>query len=285
VPNKAPASQTMTDAQAEPRKQFFMPDLRGAHMFDAQTALSQLGLTIGTILYEEFRCPVFQVFEQSIPPFHEIEEGAVVDLKVSSENPIKYLPSIFQGNKSLKDFLWPFQHIINSIQSKLDRIHTYFNPIEAPVDFYKWLGSWFSINVNYAVTEDKMRCLIRDAVSLFQWRGTALGLAKYLEIITDTKPEIIENYIPVSEYIIKDDEIVEVPILERSTARNFFTVKFPFPADYFGIDTIKKIYYIIQSEKPAHTHFSLLFAKEKKEKKIGYLEIGIETVIGDTLQI
>jgi phage tail-like protein len=283
VPEKVGANQTITEAQGESRKQFVMPDLRGAHIFDAQSALAQLGLTVGRITYEEFKCPVFQIFEQSIPPLEAVEAGAVIDLKVSSENPIKYLPSIYQGNETLKAFLWPIQHIINSIQYKLDRIHTYFNPIEAPVDFYKWLGSWFSINVNYAITEDKMRCLIRDAVSLFQWRGTVLGLTKYIEIITDTKPEIIENYIPVTEYIIEGDELIEIPILDRSTSSHCFTVKFPFAADHFSIDTIKKIYYIIQSEKPAHTQFSLLFSKEKEKKKAAFFEIG--SVIDDISQI
>jgi phage tail-like protein len=278
VPKKEGAGRETVEAQVISQPQIVMPDLRGTHIFDAQRALTQLGLKVGNILYDEFRCPVFQVFDQSIAPFEPIEENAVIDLRVSSENPIKYLPSIYQGSETLKNFLWIFQHILNSIQYKLDGIHTFFNPIEAPVEFYKWLGSWFSINVNYAITEEKMRCLIRDAVSLFQWRGTVLGLSKYLEIITDTKPDIIENFIPLSEYIIEDDALVEIPILDRSTASHYFTVKFPFSADHFSIDTIKKIYYIIQSEKPAHTQFSLMFSKEKKEQIVSFMEIGTNLI-------
>jgi phage tail-like protein len=261
-----------------------MPDLRGMHILDAQRIIEKTGLTPGLVLYDEYNCPSLFVFDQNIPPYEPVEPGTPVDLKVASSNPIRYLPGIYHGNKELKGFLWVFQHILNSFQCKLDRIHTYFNPIETTREFYKWLATWFSINVNYAITEEKMRSLIWNAVSLYQWRGTVAGLSRYLEIITELKPEILEDFIPVSEYIIETDQLVEKPIFEKSNFSQCFTVKFPVPADYFDLDTVKKIYNIIRTEKPAHTHFYLIFSTEKKEKEKSEFIIG-ETMIDDSKQI
>jgi phage tail-like protein len=272
------------ETNAESPDKVMMPDVRGKHIVAAQRILDAVGIGVGDILYGEFNCPVRVVFEQSIPPFESVEKDAIVDLKVASDNPIRFLPSIFQNNPSLKNFLWIFQHIINSFQNNLDVIHTYFNPLETTRDFYKWLATWFSINVNYAITEDKMRGLIWNAVNLYQWRGTVLGLTKYLEIITEVKPEILENFIPLSEYIIEKNQLIEKPIVEKSNFNQFFTVKFPVPVDHFDLDTVKKIYNIIQTEKPAHTHFYLLFSTEIKEKMVSQFIIG-ESVIGEQEQI
>ncbi|MBN2532189.1 MAG: PASTA domain-containing protein [Spirochaetales bacterium] len=261
-----------------------MPDLRGMHIIDAERTLEKVGLVTGSILYDEFNCPSLSVFEQNIPPYESVEVDTAIDLKVASSNPVHYLPTIYHGNKELKGFLWIFQHILNTFQGKLDRIHTYFNPIETTREFYKWLATWFSINVKYAITEEKMRGLIWNAVSLYQWRGTVLGLSKYLEIITEIKPVIIEDFIPVTEYIIETDQLIEKPILEKSNFSRFFTVKFPVPSDYFDLDTVKKIYNIIQTEKPAHTHFYLLFTSKKKEKEKSEFIIG-DTMIDENKQI
>ncbi len=261
-----------------------MPDLRGKHIVDAMRSIRSIGLVLGSLTYDEFKCPVLHVFEQGVKPYEPVSEGTVVDLKVASQNPIRNLPSIYQGNQSLENFLWIFQHITNSTQSTLDRIHTFFDPIEAPTDFYKWLGTWFSINVNYAITEEKMRCLIRDAVSLYQWRGTVAGLAKYLEIITDVKPTIHENAMPVSEFVIDGDRISERQIIDESTSQYFFTVEFPVGVEHFSLEDVKKIYYIIQTEKPAHTDFYLKFTRVTKERTVSFFEIGTD-MIGGVSQI
>ncbi|MBN2444853.1 MAG: PASTA domain-containing protein [Spirochaetales bacterium] len=272
------------EKNTESSEKIMMPDVRGKHIVVAHRILQNLGFIVGTVLYDEFNCPVRSVFDQSVPPYEYVTPETTVDLKVASDNPIRNLPSLYQNNKTLKDFLWVFQHIINSFQNNLDIIHTYFNPLETTREFYKWLASWFSINVNYAISEDKMRGLIWNAVNLYQWRGTALGLTKYLEIITEIKPEIIENYVPLTEYIIETNQLIEKPIVEKSNFSQCFTVKFPVPTDHFDLDTIKKIYNIIQTEKPAHTHFYLIFSSPKKEKIVSQFIIG-ETIIGEQEQI
>ena len=283
MPDLADVEQTDKFHKESPEK-LIMPDLRGMHIMEAIHTLENMDFSIGTVLYDEFNCPDRHVFLQSIPPYEEVDKAAIVDLKVASINPIRYLPSIFQSNPALKGFLRIFQHIINSFQNNLDIIHTYFNPLETTREFYKWLATWFSLNVNYAITEDKMRGLIWNAVNLYQWRGTVSGLTKYLEIVTEIKPEISENYIPLTEYIIETDQLIEKPILEKSNFSQCFTVKFPVPADYFDLDTVKKIYNIIRTEKPAHTHFYLVFSTEKRKKIVSQYIIG-ESMIGEKDQI
>jgi phage tail-like protein len=264
-------------------KKIKMPALKGMYILRALQFIQNEGLVPGEILYTEDKSARFTGVVQNIEPETEVDTGTIVDLQVASQNPLQFLPALYQNNDFLKNYLWLFQHIFNSFHLKLDNIHRYFNPIEAPQAFYEWLATWFAINVNYTITEEKMRSLIKDAVSLFQWRGTVIGLTKYLEILTDVRPEIIENYMPVSTYTIEGDKLVERPILEHKTARYKFTVKFPVAANHFDIEAIRKINKIIAAEKPAYADFYVTFQpRQKKQDKYAFT-IGLDTVGDKTI--
>ncbi len=264
-------------------QEMIMPDIIGIDLTKSLSFLNKIGLTVEKIVYEESEYKNNTVIKQSIKPWEKIEKGNKIHLTISNINPIKYLPSIYQAfdkknGDFLKRYLWIFQHILNSINIKLDNIHEYFNPMEAPTGFFQWLASWFSININYAIPEDKMRLLVKEAVNLYQWRGTAKGIAKFLEIITGVKPDIIEGYIPIREYFIVDDKLVERPIIDERTSPYQFTVYFPVSSNYFDIETIKKINQIIKSEKPAHTSYYIVFLKEKVKKEKPSFIIGEDII-------
>ncbi|MBN1699169.1 MAG: PASTA domain-containing protein [Spirochaetales bacterium] len=251
-----------------------VPDITGMYFPMALQFIASKGLQIGDIKFDDGK-DIFTVIGQSISPGTTVPVGTSINVKISSSHPLAYLPSVFQSNTLLKKYLWIFQHLLNSIYVKLDNIEQYFNPLQAPEAFYKWLGSWFSVNVNYAISEEKMRSLIKNIVRIYQWRGTSRGLAEYLEIMTDVKPHIIENYKPLNEYILKGENLINSRVLERSTSPYYFTVVFPVEADYFSLDAIRKINQIIQSEKPAHADFYLDFVpREKKEKEEPVMILG-----------
>jgi len=255
-----------------------MPDLTGIPLIQALAYLKKMKLKLGSILYEEQDFPNFTVVNQSINAGEEVKKGASINLKLACSNPIRYLPSIYQSDDTLKNFLYIFMHILNSITFKLDNIQRYYNPMEAPKDFYKWLASWFSLNVNYVISEEKMRHLIKNVVSLHQWRGTVVGLARYLEILTDVKPDIIENYIPYNEYVIKGDKLVENFILANKTSRYHFTVSFPVSAQHFSFETLKSIYQVVASEKPAHADFYIIFKPDEQDKVRSSFIIGEDLI-------
>lgn len=261
---------------------FAMPDLRGLSYENAVKFIEKNQLVLRHINYSESRYIRNTVIEQSIAPGSNFKNRDNIDLTLSNISLIRFLPDIYnsldeENDNFLKRYLWIFQHIYNGINIKLDNLHNYFNPMIAPRDFFHWLASWFSINVNYAIPEDKMRLLVKEAVTLYQWRGTSVGLAKFLEIITGVRPDIIDNYIPISEYSIMKDKLIEREIIEEDTSISHFTVSFPVTSDYFDVETIKKINQIIKLERPAHTKYYITFKpKDKKKKETKF-------IIGDTI--
>lgn len=262
-----------------------MPDLRGNNIYSAIRHLKATGLVAGLILYEDQKIKNYTVLRQSIKPGEKIPEGQKVNLVVSGKNAIDYLPSIFakndkQNNNFLKRYLWIFQTIFNSINLKLDNLADFFNPMEAPDDFLKWIASWFSLNINYEIEEIRLRMLVKEAVNLYQWRGTAVGIKKFLEIISGVTPQIIEQHAPYREYTIEDDKLIERPILDYRNTPYYFTVSFPVPVNHFSTDTIKMINEIINKEKPANTAYYIIFEPDKSDKNIvkNKFNIGFETV-------
>jgi phage tail-like protein len=249
-----------------------MPDLRGLSYENGLKFIKNNQLNLRHINYSESKYARNTIIEQSINPGSYFKNGDNIDLTLSNISLIRFLPDIYnsldeENNEFLKRYLWIFQHIFNGINIKLDDLHKYFNPMVAPRDFFHWLASWFSINVNYAIPEDKMRLLVKEAVTLYQWRGTSIGLAKFLEIITGVKPDIIDNYIPISEYSIMKDKLIEREIIEEDTSISHFTVSFPVTSDYFDVETIKKINQIIKLERPAHTKYYITFKPKERKKK------------------
>jgi phage tail-like protein len=260
-----------------------VPNLLGSHFFNVSDYLEKAGLKLGSVLYEESEADNNIVFHQSVEPGETAESGEKIDVKVAGQNPLRFLPSIYQSNdiKSggfLKRYLWIIQSIIAGINGKLDNIDRYFNPLEAPGDFYKWIATWFSVNLEYDIPEYKMRLLVKEAVKLYRWRGTALGISKYLEIVTGVKPEIIDHDIPIDEFIIADHATVERPIVGEHSSLYNFTVYFPVRIDHFDLETIKKIHQIVKLEKPAHANYFIVFAREEQKSGKNFATIDVDFI-------
>ncbi|MCP4133336.1 MAG: PASTA domain-containing protein [bacterium] len=260
-----------------------MPNLLGTNLFHIPLFLEGAGLQLGKVIYEDSDYGNNIIIHQNIRPGAEVKSGKKIDLKVSGTNPIRFLPSIIQSsdirnNDMLRRFLWIFQSVLNSINIKLDHIDTYFNPLEAPKEFFQWLASWFAISLDYAIPEEKMRLLVKEAVNLYRWRGTAIGIAKFLEIITGVMPKVIQNEVPYHEYVIKDDLLVERPIIGENTSLYNFIVEFPVKSDHFDLETMKKIHQILKSEKPAHSNYFVVFHPEEGEEQRDHSLIGLEEI-------
>ena len=267
-----------------------MPDLTGIKYHNAIGYLNQLGLRIESVrMSENNKAAGNCIINQSVKPGTPVNKGTGIILTLSGTNPLKFLPSIYQSHDQknsnfLKNYLWIVSHITNSITLKLDDLDSYFNPLKAPLDFFQWLASWFAVDINYSITEEKMRHLVREIVNIYQWRGTSIGLAKFLEIITGYKPTIYENFRPVTAYIVKDDRVVEHFIVEDNYSKCFFTVHFHVSVNNFDIDLVRKINEIVKSEKPAHTEFYLSFEKDDVADDDNGFYIGINDINNNTLR-
>ena len=202
----------------------------------------------------------------------------IIKLKVASKNPIRHLPSIYQENDFLRKYLMIFQHIMNETSITLDNINNLFRPMEIDSKFLPVISNWIGVNYELLGTEDIARKVLQYAVPLYRYRGTKLGMRTLLFLVTGVVPEIMEGNLPFEAMSITEQTDINAVILESDGKDSVFSVYFPVYMEEFSFDLRKRIYRIVQSEKPINTRGYLYFKKKKEvARKV--------TVISEDMQI
>ena len=136
----------------------------------------------------------FQGNGQATPSLSDIEvEFPRISLR-------RYLPAVFGEEPVSADFTDRFLGIVDttirSVETTLDNLARYFDPMSAPserragrMDFLSWLASWVGISFDKQWPEDKRRRFLKQAGKLFSQRGTVEGLRKQLFIYLGIEPE------------------------------------------------------------------------------------------------
>jgi phage tail-like protein len=106
---------------------------------------------------------------------------------------LKYLPEIYQSDDFTSRFLMLFESFWKPISQQIDQIDNYFDPDLTPPIFVPWLASWIGMSVDASLPLDRVRTLLKNALMLFQCRGTLAALKTYLEIYTTGKVFITER--------------------------------------------------------------------------------------------
>lgn len=212
----------------------------------------------------------------------KIQKDGKIMFFATSNNAIRYLPSIFQENDFLSRYLMIFQHLYNDISIKIDNINELFRPMHCPSDFLQILANWLGINVELLGSEESKRLFLQYAIPLFKLRGTILGLKIYVYILTGVVPEIIEDFVPYSRLDIMDNTNISSGIFNREGDASVFTVSFPVERSYFNDNLIKRLSLLLQQEKPVNTDCYICF-KKKKVKPRKKVTINKNTAIGNTL--
>lgn len=206
------------------------------------------------------------------------DDKEIIKLKVASKNPIRHLPSIYQENDFLRNYLMIFQHIMNETSITLDNIDNLFRPMEVDSRFLPLISSWIGVNHELLGTEDIARKVLQYAVPLYRYRGTKLGMRALLFLVTGVVPEIIEGDLPFEAMSITEQTDISSVILESDRKASIFSVYFPVYTEEFSSDLRKRIYRIVQNEKPINTRGYIYFKKKKEAtRKV--------TVISEDMQI
>ena len=161
------------------------------------------------IIYEESDVKRFTIMRTS---YNKNTKGSFYR---SFQNPV-HLPSNYQGNVFLSNYLMIFQHLFNSISITLDNIHQYFRPMECPPRFLPVIADWFGIHLDTLGGEDEVRRFLQYAIPLYKYRGTVAGLRAHLAIVAGVVPEIIEDEVPFTAMEILDGSLVEAPLWNDS---------------------------------------------------------------------
>ncbi|MCA9562484.1 MAG: PASTA domain-containing protein, partial [Myxococcales bacterium] len=270
---------TVSRSRRARRRKQKVPHLVGLQVSDARLVLRHRGFydpglegtpDEGTpkvdIRYDKSFAPYGTVIAQNPTKGQIVDSDSTIELVVSMESLLDYLPAIFRrqavgGGNFVENFLWIFQHIFYSIESKIDRMDTYFDVFETPEEFLPWLASWVAFTLDGDWDESQRRLFLKKAVDLYRIRGTVKGIRTMLEMYTGVEAKIIENAWPLDGFqigvasTIGPDSAI-VPPINRA---HCFIVEVPLDPEDLADDEIIKIHQIIEQEKPAHTSYYLRF--------------------------
>jgi phage tail-like protein len=108
---------------------------------------------------------------------------------------MQYLPATFGAEPISADFsqrfIALFDHVMRSIETKVDTLARWFDPLstpsrpvgDAPIDFLTWLASWIGLTLDRTWSEAKRRWLVKQAARLYPLRGTLPGLRGMLLLL------------------------------------------------------------------------------------------------------
>ena len=171
---------------------------------------------------------------------------------------LRHLPALYERDELMGRFLMLFESFWDPIEGQIDQLPAYFDPRTAPSDLLPWLAGWLDLVLDPRWPEAKRRRLLQSAVQLYRRRGTRAGLADYLEIYTDVRPQIVEHR--AENFVLGPEARLGQGIaLGRRNAPHTFTVKLALPAlpEAQAEARRRMIEQIIEMEKPAHTAYLL----------------------------
>ena len=275
-------------AELHSQKVVRVPDLVGHPVEKARIIVTNAGLRVGAVLFRESYEDPNTVLEQQPGRGQMVYEESAVTLWIARRGYMELLPAVYRrsdalGRNLVRDICFLFEHMFGSIESLLDRGHVYYDPFECPPDFLPWLASWTAMVVDLDWPEAKKRAIIKRAVDLYRVRGTVRGLALFLKLFTGFEPRIEENKWPFrgfrvgSKARIGIDSVVLPPVeLPRC-----FMITMPVKFTDVSTEMIIRVHQIIQTEKPANTHYYLRFEADSGDSELReFFAIGVRSGIG-----
>jgi phage tail-like protein len=104
------------------------------------------------------------------------------------------LPAVYQEEDRFAMRLTSaFDDALAPIVSTLDNLPAYFAPSLTPEDFLAWLSDWVAFDLDETWSIGRRREAVARAVDILRRRGTSIGLAEEVALVTGGEVEIIEN--------------------------------------------------------------------------------------------
>ncbi|MCA9953097.1 MAG: hypothetical protein KC434_00140 [Anaerolineales bacterium] len=191
---------------------------------------------------------------------------------------LQFLPPVFHEDAVSADFLDRFlsyfDTIFDEIESQIEAFTGYLDPDGAPSgDFLTWLGSWLDIEFLSEWSDATRRELIREAITLYEQRGTVPGMQAILRRHTGLQapqPIIIEHFrlrnynerrqTETADLVNDSLYLAGVPLMPvADEIAHHFTIIVPLQAaaNEAAISTLRRL---IDAQKPAHTRYELRVA-------------------------
>jgi phage tail-like protein len=270
------------------RKKLIMPDLLGLNQRDAQVTLRNAGFSPSRVRYIQSYEALDTVVEQVPLKGQLLGSNDDIEIKVAKKSYLQYLPQIFQvdsamGNTFLREYLWIFQHIFDSINELIDNGDKYYDPRETPSEMLSWLASWVALSLDVDWPDLNKRKLIQNAAAKYRNRGTRRALEEMLGIFVGAEPKIEENTWPYPGFRIGVTSTMgeDSMILPPLNLDHCFVVHVQQTVNEISEEMVVKVHNIINMEKPAHTAYCLQFSSDaERPTPQTFMQIGVASVVG-----
>jgi phage tail-like protein len=153
---------------------------------------------------------------------------------------VRALPGPFQDDDFARRLVSVFDDTLSPIFLALDNIPAYLDPSLAPEDFVDWMASWLGLPADREWPLERRRALVAGGAEVVRERGTLTGLARQIELLTGTRPELADSG-GVAYSRTPDGELPGSPRAELRVR-----VRLDDP------DALARVRALVESERPAH---------------------------------
>lgn len=105
----------------------------------------------------------------------------------------RYLPAVYKDDINSANFLDRFlanvEGLYTGLEDKIVRAESLFDTRTSPPEFLEWLAGWVGALIDPSWDDNRKRLFIDNAILLFNWRGTVLGLRALLKLFIDPCPD------------------------------------------------------------------------------------------------
>ncbi|MEM6253784.1 MAG: phage tail protein [Cyanobacteria bacterium P01_D01_bin.156] len=170
----------------------------------------------------------------------------------------KFLPEFYQESDFLGRFLNITEQSFEPVYEATENFWAYLDPLLTPRALVPFLAHWVAWPMNPRLPLSQQRRLIRHAVEIYQWRGTARGLKLCLHLCTGLEYQHIEVLEPGQrEFAIGDITLGDQPCLGGGKAYDFGVTLSPDTQEQLDSLDEAAIRALIEQEKPAFCTYDL----------------------------
>jgi phage tail-like protein len=257
----------------EGKLRFQVPD----HFFEEADALQpqqtlQLDYYIDVaVAYDHPRAPTAATLASESFPSPTIERRRLEYMELNifvrpRTRLMEFLPAIYREVDFMHRYLQMFEQALRPIFETTDALTRYLDPLTAPDALLPFLAHWVAWPMEtLPLMPHHQRRLIRNAMTIYQWRGTRRGLRLFLHYATGLplEEELPEGDRAISihesasqSFILGEATLGPESPLGRGRPYHFVVTLRP-PASQADAIHAPLIHRIITQEKPAHCTYEL----------------------------
>jgi phage tail-like protein len=103
------------------------------------------------------------------------------------------LPSVYRDDALMMKFLEAIETVLDPLMAMLDSLPAHFDVALAPDDVLDLVATWFGVQLDESLPEDRRRQLVRQASDLARRQGTRAGIELALHLAFPGLPVEVED--------------------------------------------------------------------------------------------